>query len=325
VSTDSKHFDTTQGWSGDGISRQEWREISDWYRSTHSIDDDLDLVAFAPFMYENRPEALQGYRRWTETVQAGKFLDDPLPSLAVALVHLHYYINIAYSKGILYEIVFARWLGATKQEIEDVLSFAWINAGAAGINAAAEVAADYMRLWTDDVSPRARPWPEDWLPDPAALASGLDFAGPQLTAAEATLLMEWYRKAEGGVPAWVELMTRRYPASLKAFRRRYETAARSLPSQVVPLMELHLALIKGKGEVARRAIHRARRSGVSEDQLVHLGASAQFYLGTVGMDLVAEVLDDLSATCSDEARTQLIDSFLESGQDLRDSVIPEAT
>ncbi|MGH3756670.1 hypothetical protein [Actinophytocola sp.] len=281
---------TEQNWDSAEISDQEWASMSSWYAETHG-EGGLDLVPFLPFMREHRPDALKRYRQWNEIVQEGAGLRSPLPGTVIALLYLHYYTTRAYRHGILYEVITSRMWQANKAEVRDVLTFAWLHAGPLGITAAAESSGEYLSTWDEqDGAPSTVDWPAGWAFDSDTFAAGLDFSHRELSTDELAALKDWHRRTEGEVPPYVSYLGDHYPEALKVFRYRYETAIKVLPKQMIPLMELHLAFLTQRPAAARRAAHHAATIGVTAQQLAHVGASVQVYLGSTGMDIVAEVL-----------------------------------
>ena len=93
------------------------------------------------------------------------------------------------------------------------------------------------------------------------------------------------------MPGYVPLLARRYPLALKVFRARYEAACSgSLAKQFVPILQLPVAMERRDAESVRRLTFQARKYGASEDQIVNAAATAQVYLGDVGMTAALEGL-----------------------------------
>jgi hypothetical protein len=290
----SKYLTTAQDWSTTTFSEAETARMKQWYIDTHG-EENLDLVKFVEFWEELRPEALKAYRRAIETTVGPQGFDSGLGG-ASAFAVLHTYTVLAYRQGILYEIINARSRGATKTEVTDVLSIAWLHSGTVGINNAAEVARDYMRSWDPDEPAPGMPYPAGWARDPDAFRSGLDFTDmTTITDAELRALQDWHRRVQGAVPAYVSFLARQYPVALKVFRARYEAVITqcSLPKQMIAVMFLHTAAFRQRPDAVRRAATMAKAFGVSKGQALHALANAQRYLGDLFADAAFEPIAGL--------------------------------
>jgi hypothetical protein len=290
----SKYLTTEQDWSTTTFSEAEMARMKKWYLDTHG-EDNLDLVRFLEFWAELRPEALKAYRRAIETTVGPQGFDSGLGG-ASALTGLHTYTILAYPQGIVYEIINARSRGATKTEVTDVLSIAWLHSGTVGMNTAATAAREYMRSWDPDEPAPGMPYPAGWARDPDAFRSGLDFTDvTTITDAELRALQDWHRRVQGAVPAYVPFLARQYPVALKVFRARYESviAQASLPKQMIAVLFLHTAAFRQRPDAVRRAAAMARAFGVSKGQALHALANAQRYLGDLFADAAFEPIAGL--------------------------------
>jgi hypothetical protein len=292
-SAQTSAFTTGLDWSKGDFSDEQRESISKWYADTHG-EGNLDLVRFVPFMLKNNPGALKDYRLWVENAAAGFGLDGAdVPPPAIAMMFLHYYVTLAYPEGILYEVIAARYWGATKAQIQELLAFAWLHSGPFGINTASRAVDEYMDKWEADDVPSIR-WPEGWVPDPELFRAGLDYSSPVLSEDERERLEAWHLEWQGEVPPYVEFLGRRHPKGLKLFRRRYEGAiGGTLPKQLTPLLEMHLALLQSRPDAARRAAAHAKRLGATDAQLLQTATTCIVCLGGNCMDVLAESLGDL--------------------------------
>jgi hypothetical protein len=291
----SKQLTTEQDWSTTTFSEAEIARVKQWYSDTHG-ENNLDLVKFVEFWSELRPEALKAYRRATETTVGPQGPDSGLDVAIVFMMFLHTYTAIAFQKGILYEIISARSRGATKAEVTDVLSIAWLHSGTVGINNAADVAHDYMRSWDPAEPAPGMSFPAGWARDPGAFRSGLDFTDmTTITDAELRALQDWHRRVQGEVPAYVPFLARHYPVALKVFRARYESVLTQavLPRQMIAVMFLHTAAFRQRPDAVRRAATMARAFGVTKGQALHALATVQRYTGDLFTDAIIEPIADL--------------------------------
>jgi hypothetical protein len=290
----SKFLDTEQDWSTSTLSRADMARMNKWYIDTHG-QDNLNLVKFVEFMAELRPEALKAYRRCIEMTVGPQGFESGLGG-ASAFTWLHTYTVLAYPQGILYEIISARRRGATKTEVADALSIAWLHSGTVGINTAAEVAHEYMRSWDENEPAPGMTFPAGWARDPDAFRSGLDFTDmTTITDAELGALEDWHRRVQGAVPTYVSFLARQYPVALKVFRARYETVLTqcSLPKQMIAVLFLHTAAARQRPDALRRAATMSKAFGVSKGQALHALAIDQRLLGDLFGDAAFEPIADL--------------------------------
>jgi hypothetical protein len=272
----------------DELTPAEAESMKRWYETVHGSGN-LDLVRYVPFMLAENPAALKRFRHWADVVAGGRGLQTPLPAPLMALVWLHFYCVNPFPSGLLYEVIAARNWGASKREVVDTISLAWLHGGPHGIEVAATGSADYLAGWEDDGSGGVA-WPEGWNRDPAAFRSGITFDDENsISAADLRRLEDWHREHQGGVPAYVPFLARRYPLALKVFRARYEGACSgSLARQFVPILQLPVAMERRDAESVRRLTHQARKYGATDDQILNAAATAQVYLGDLGMSAALE-------------------------------------
>src|SRR4051812_25870597 len=168
-------LDTGLDWKSDSFSPEEKQVLLSWYEDNHEAQH-THLSRFPAFWIEHDPGGFKRYRRHMIEI------DQPqdgvvLPQAAHLLMYLSLYTIFANEKGILYLVINARTLGATRDEVIDTFRLAALPAGPFGVNAAAELADDYLRNeWALDSDEPGIEWPSDWAPDPNALRSGIDHA-----------------------------------------------------------------------------------------------------------------------------------------------------
>ena len=271
-----------------------------WYAETHG-EDNLDLVKLVEFWTELRPEALKAFRLCAENIVGPDGLESGLGGCSYFTL-LHTYVVLAYPQGVLYEIIASRNLGATKAEVTDVLSLAWLHSGTVGMNTAATAALEYMRRWDPEESTAGAPaatgmaYPAGWAADPDAFRSGIDFTDvTTMTAAEVKLLEDWHLRVQGVVPEYVSFLARHYPVALKVFRSRYESVITQLvlPKQMIAVMFLHTAAIREQPDAVRRAAMMAKQFGVTKGQALHCLATDHRYLGDLFIEPAITAVTDL--------------------------------
>jgi hypothetical protein len=268
---DSKSFvDTGLDWSiKDRFTAEEESTLLDWYRNTHGRGD-LDLVMFVPFLIENLPAAYKLVRRSTEAAMQARD-GVQLPPIAYLLSALHCHVAIAFTNGILYELIAAKQVGATRALVLDVLNYAYLSAGPYGMNATAALSNEYLRDWQDDPAAEPLVWPQGWAPDAAAFRSGIDYSTPDLTDAEVRRISAGNQRHFGAIPRSVELFSRLHPEAYKLHRIRYEQAIGDvMPAQLAPLMTLQLATLRLQPPVMRQAVHQARFLGCRRHHVVQI-------------------------------------------------------
>lgn len=227
------------------------------------------------FWLDFRPDVLKRYRLQARNTPGPDRLKTPLSN---TLAFVHWYTIVAYEKGVLYEIRNAETMGATRAEILETLSVAFLHAGPRGMDAAAALAHEYLRSYNDPVSSGLR-FPSGWSTDPDAFRSGLDFTNPELTPAEADALRNWYMATEGEIPPFVNLLIEHKPNLLKAYRNRFEHAIRTLPKQMMPFLMLHFEVGRSNAAGIREAALLARAFGMTKDEAVDAIAWGMLYGG----------------------------------------------
>jgi hypothetical protein len=283
--------------SRDLISTAEADGLFRWYAETHG-EGNLDLARFVPLLVEQRPGAFKRYRTNSEVVRGA---GEGLPLFAVALLFLHSYVVIADERGAFYEVIAARAWGALKVEVLDTIEFAFLQAGAVGVNALAALSERYLHDWPDD-EPRqdeTAAWPDGWTPAAAgAHEAGLNYDTPGLSATEQQRLYDWYQRQGRPIPLHVRFLAQHHPHALKTQRDRYEHARTNseLPEQLYPLLQLHTATIRGQAETIHSAALEARELGVTKTQVLEALLFAFLYSNDEIKDLATKQLEPLLRT-----------------------------
>jgi hypothetical protein len=249
------------------FTEQEREKLLGWYRTEHGLED-LSLVSYMAFLIDHLPGP---YKRMRQHAQATMADRDgvSLPLLAYVLFYIHSYAAIDFPKGVFYEIMSARHLGAPKQLVLDVLGYSYLSAGPRGMNAASELSDAYLRDWADPPGLKPAGWPQGWGPDPDAFRAGIDYSTPDLTAEEIQQISAWHQRMHGVIPRHVELFGRLHPRAYKLQRIRYEKAAGTvMPAQLAPLLTLHLATLRLQPQIMRQSLHQARTLGCRRHHVV---------------------------------------------------------
>ena len=257
------------------------------YRAEY-LGSNKGLLDSFEFWLEFRPDVLKRHKARTRHFRTAEEPDYPLVTLLAAL---HQYVVEGFREGIAYELRLSQTLGATRADLLDLLSVAWIHAGHPGMYAAA-ASADFLRDY-EDPEPVER-FPAAWSFDPRAFDSGMDYSRRDATPADMDALQDWYRRTLGEIPGYVSLLARHRPGLLKAYRDRYEHAIRdSLPKQMLPFLMLHRNVVRGFGEGIRENVLLGKALGMTREQLLDAICSAVLHAGAEALSVVDEAAGDL--------------------------------
>ena len=271
------------------LSKGESERLAAWYAEQHGTGD-LSLVPFVTLLVEHRPDVMKHHR----FVAQSKHDSQHFGPIVTVLLFTHLYTIVANEEGILYEIIAARKAGATKAEVLDVIAFAYLHGGTNGLNAVGKLSDQYLRDWTSEGRELASsPWPAHWAPDPDAFRSGIEQA-PGFSASDLSKLEAWYRSVGSELPAYVRLLAKHRPQVLKEYRRLQEAAVgRALPKQMVPLMLLHLSVVRANLGGIRFAAKQAQAFGVTRDEFLDTVCWSMSYSGELGLQAVGDLLSEI--------------------------------
>jgi hypothetical protein len=202
------------------------QEEIDAYRAEY-LGTNKGLLDSFEFWLEFRPDVLKRHKARTRHFRTAMEPDRPLVQILAAI---HQYTVRAFPEGVAYEIRLAQSMGATRSDILDTLSVAWIHSGHRGMYAAAAYS-DYLRTY-EDPEPTAR-FPDEWQFDPGAFDSGMDFSNRDATPEDMDALRDWYRRMLGEIPPHARFLATHRPGLLKAYRDRYEHAIRDSLHRIV--------------------------------------------------------------------------------------------
>jgi len=262
------------------------------YRSEYTGSNKGLLDSFE-FWLEFRPDVLKRHkartRHYTSAIEPGHHLVGLLGAI-------HQYTIGAFREGIAYEIRLAQTNGATRADILDTLSVAFIHSGHRGMYAAAAYS-DYLRGYVDPDPPLQGRFPEGWSFDPHAFDSGMDYGSREASAQDMERLQDWYLRTLGEVPRYVGFLARHRPGLLKAYRDRYEHAIRdSLPKQMLPWLLLNHNVVRGFHEGIRENVLLGRALGCSREQLLDAICYGVLHAGVDALGIADEAAGDVLAT-----------------------------
>jgi hypothetical protein len=248
------------------------------------------LIESFEFWLEFRPDVLKRHKARTRHFSS---LTEPTSHVVQILTAIHQYTIMGFREGVAYEIRLAQNLGATRADILDTLSVAFIHSGHRGMYAA-NAYADYLRSY-EDPEPTER-FPADWSVEPHAFDSGMDFSTRDASEQDMEHLRGWYRETIGEVPAHVEFLARHRPSLIKAYRDRYEHAIRdSLPKQMLPYLLLNYNVVRGFRGGIRENVLLGKAMGMRREQLLDAICFAVLHAGINALDVAHEAAGDLLA------------------------------
>ena len=239
------------------------------------------------YLLAQDPATLKRYRHYSNVATPNNYESE---RKVFVFGFLPFYAVIGYDVGVRYLIHTRQRMGLTKAQILEGIAISFLAMGPAGLETVARALDGYE--WLTPESPAQ--FPAGWAPDPAAFASGLDFASPHLSAAELRSLTGWYESTLGEVPPHVRFLAAHRPDLLKAYRQRFENCVRELPKQIVPTTLLHYNVIRGFASGIRDNVLLARAFGVSKELVLNTIGSASLN-GVEGFDFVHEAAGDVFA------------------------------
>jgi hypothetical protein len=257
------------------------------YRAEY-LGTNKGLLDSFEFWLEFRPDVLKRHKARTRHYRSAKEPDHPLVGLLAAV---HQYTISAFREGVAYEIRLAQTMGATRADILDTLSVAFVHSGHRGMYAAAAYR-DFLRDYVDP--PPGQRFPPNWSFDPHAFDSGMDYSAREASQDDMDRLREWYQRTLGEVPRYVTFLAEHRPGLLKAYRDRYEHAIRdSLPKQMLPFLMLNYNVVRGFHEGIRENVLLGRAMGMTQEQLLDAICSGVLHAGVNALGIVDEAAGDL--------------------------------
>jgi hypothetical protein len=262
------------------------------YRSEYTGSNKGLLDSFE-FWLEFRPDVLKRHKARTRHYSSAIEPSYPLVGLLGAI---HQYTIGAFREGIAYEIRLAQTNGATRSDILDTLSVAFIHSGHRGMYAAADYA-DYLRDYVDPEAGSEPRFPQGWSFDPHAFDSGMDYGTREATPQDMERVQDWYARTLGEVPRYVRFLATHRPGLLKAYRDRYEHAIRdSLPKQMLPWLLLNYNVVRGFHEGIRENVLLGRALGMTREQLLDAICFGVLHSGANALGIADEAAGDVLAS-----------------------------
>lgn len=257
------------------------------YRAEY-LNTNKGLLDSFEFWLEFRPDVLKRHKARTRHFTTTR---EPSYPVVALLAMIHQYTIASFEEGVAYEIRLAQTNGATRTDILDTLSVAFIHSGHPGMYAAASYA-DYLRTY-EDPAPANR-FPAGWSFDPRAFDSGMDYSSREASKQDMERLLDWYQSTLGEIPRYVSFMAQHRPGLLKTYRDRYEHAIRdSLPKQMLPFLLLNHNVVRGFHEGIRENVLLGRALGMTREQLLDAICSAVLHAGVNALGIVDEAAGEL--------------------------------
>jgi hypothetical protein len=266
-------LDTGLDWARDDFTPEEREQLLQWYRDKHGLGD-MALNQFAEFLLEHHPRGLKRWRSAAIQATSPSELGAGLPQHAFGLMYLHLYCVLQNERGILYSLVSCKEWGRSRAEVLDAVRFSFVTGGPMALNAFMNLSREYLDDWPAD-GPKGSTidWPKSWESTEDRWEVDLDQSKPVLSAAEESDLRNWQLRISGEVSSHHDSMSRLHPGAYKALRQRQTGVFEVLPSQMAPLLMLHLATYQVWPTIVRRCVLQARGLCVDRHTVVQTIAS----------------------------------------------------
>lgn len=252
---------------GPDLSGDEQAALLAPYEPLHDHDG-VDLAPFPRFWIDNDPGGFKRLKQHLPTLWASVNGED-LPLVVGQVMYAYGYMVVGNAKGALYEVIGARRMGVSRDQVGELVRHAALAGGPLGINPIADLLSDYLDTWSQSDEPDPAAWPQRWTFEPTVFRSGIDHSRSELTAPEWHLLQDWYERMLGGVPAHFADLATWHPSAFKTMRIREEHAsAGTLPDQLIPLLHLHVGLFRRDAIAVRRALALAKALGLHRHEVV---------------------------------------------------------
>ena len=284
-------LDTGLDLSQEAFSDKERDDLVAWYAEHHDIEG-YDLSAFARFQLHHDQ---LGFKRGRGFIFGIDSIPGPeLPAPVAVLLFVHTYTAIGFAKGVLYETVALRNLGARPSEVRAAIRLGGLLGGPRGLNDLGALMTNYLVDWDDEDAPGLS-WPTSWSTAATDLRTPLDPSTTALSDDEIVQLREWYQRVEGNVPAHVDrLLELGAGPAVKAALLRWDGALDdALPAAMVPLMRAHRAIVARDEAAARRSVAMATTIGVDPVLVLRAMLWGAYYGAEDALPLVADCAPDL--------------------------------
>lgn len=264
----------------DDATADEAAAFGDFYRQVYgSAHPGLDF-----FISEGRPDLTKRYRSFAQAVTTGEGIS--------GFPWCLYYPEIGFEAYIPRQVHMLQTYGYSRSQVLELYGVMFLVAGPHG----AEVVARALEGYDWRSSSGGPTFPPGWRHDPAQLRSGIDSSTAQVLPGEVELIIAWYQRVLGEVPAYVAFLARHRPDVLKAYRNRFETLLHELPNQVIPAMLLHHAVIHARAGAIRENVLLARGLGMTRAEALEIVVLTGLYGVPEPITAVAQSAGDLFDT-----------------------------
>jgi len=220
-----------------------------------------------------------------------------------SLMFLHEYATRLNEAGTLDHVRHPEEDGVPKDMVVATLALAFLHVPSYAMHSFAQVLRDRLARYEEREPERAL-FPPEWVVDPEAFASGLDFSSSELDAGELAKLEAWYERVAGEVPRSVRYLAEFNPRLLKTWRARWETAAaKVLPKQLIPYMLLTFEVGRGQPAAIREATLLARGLGLAREEVLSATWWGMMFGGQGAIATVAESVEDIVRAWPNEAHS----------------------
>jgi hypothetical protein len=212
---------------------------------------------------------------------------------ASSFANMHTYINQAWEIGIENCTRGLQQRGVTRAQLMEAIMHAQLSAGMRGLECCYRAIGIILGDYVERKEPAV--WPAGWAPDMAPFYCGLDTSTKELTSLDWANLQDWYMRTIGEIPSWITFLQRNDPASLKAYRAKWEGVFRgALPKQMMPyLMIRHNAVIGSRGGL-REAVLLGKAWGMTDAYIINtIIQGAYYFTGLQNLDFIQGALDDI--------------------------------
>jgi hypothetical protein len=213
-------------------------------------------------------------------------------TMMLAVQNMHSYMWSGWETGIRNTFHTLTRTGLNKQQIMEIIHFGMIYSGMRGMGHTYQAAGDLLAILTaPSVAPK---YPPGWAPDPAAFDSHMDMTVREMTEQDVKNLTEWYEKNVGFLPKSIRFGLKYHPELLKADRRKWEVALRTVPKQFAPYNMIRQHVTTGHREGLREAVLLAKSWNLGDNWIVKgITGSAFFMAGSEGLYAAQEAVGDL--------------------------------
>jgi hypothetical protein len=213
-------------------------------------------------------------------------------TMMLAVQNMHSYMWYGWETGIRNTFHTLIRTGLVKQQIMEIIHFGMIYSGMRGMGHTYRAAGDLLAILREPAVPVV--YPAGWAPDPAAFDSHMDMTKREMTAQDVKNLTEWYERNVGFLPKSIKFGMKYHPELLKADRRKWEVALRTVPKQFAPYNLIRQHLTTGHREGLREAVLLGKSWGINREWLLRgIVGSAFYFTSAEALYTAEEAVGDL--------------------------------